>query len=75
MTTSAYIRRMPDEPSEPKLMTSRQVADRFQVDVTSVRRWVASGKLKVAAVTPGGQFRFSEDDIAALVTRREEPPG
>ena len=51
---------------ESRLLTTREVADRLRVDATSVRRWVKTGQLKVAATTPGGQFRFSEEDVAAL---------
>ena len=56
---------------DKQLLTSREVADRFRVDVTSVRRWVAEGKLKVAARTPGGQFRFSEEAVRSLADHRD----
>lgn len=52
------------------LMTSREVAEMFRVDVTCVRRWVVEGKLEVAARTPGGQLRFSKADVDALASAR-----
>lgn len=44
-------------------ITTRQVADLAVVDPSTVRRWVEQGKLTPSIVTPGGQYRFNEDDV------------
>jgi excisionase family DNA binding protein len=51
---------------EVVLLTTREVAERFRVDSSAVRRWVAEGKLRYAIKTPGGYYRFDESDIAAF---------
>lgn len=45
------------------LLTTTEVAKRFRVDTSVVRRWVAGGKLKPAVKTPGGHYRFDEASI------------
>lgn len=47
--------------AEVVLLTTTEVAERFRVDTSVVRRWVANGKLKPTIKTPGGHYRFSED--------------
>jgi excisionase family DNA binding protein len=37
------------------------------VNSATVRRWVATGKLKPAVTTPGGHYRFRAEDIEQLV--------
>lgn len=49
------------------LLTTRQVADKAQVDSSTVRRWVLAGRLRPAITTPGGQHRFSPDDVDAVL--------
>ena len=49
--------------TEVVLLTTAEVARRFRVDTSVVRRWVAGGKLTPAITTPGGHFRF---DAASL---------
>jgi excisionase family DNA binding protein len=51
------------------LLTTSQVAKRFRVDTSAVRRWVAKGRLTPTITTPGGHYRFAEVDIDALVER------
>ena len=46
--------------------TTSEVAIRFRVDGSTVRKWVALGKLKPAFTTPGGQYRFNLADIDEL---------
>jgi excisionase family DNA binding protein len=48
------------------LLTQRQVAEFMHVDVRTVRRWVASGRLK--QVTPAGSriARYRLRDVEAL---------
>lgn len=49
------------------LMTTRQVAELAQVDTSTVRRWVAAGRLKPAMQTPGGYMRFERATVEALL--------
>ena len=54
--------------SEIVLLTTTEVAKRFRVDSSAVRKWVAEGKLTPAITTPGGHYRFAEaalDDFRA----------
>lgn len=53
MTKTAYV-------------TTSQVSTRFGVDSSTVRRWVAQGKLIPAVTTPGGHYRFNVEDIDQL---------
>lgn len=46
------------------LLTTTEVAERFRVDTSVVRRWVAANKLRPALKTPGGHYRFDEASIA-----------
>ena len=46
------------------LLTTSEVAKRFKVDSSVVRRWVAGGKLKPDITTPGGHYRFDESVLA-----------
>jgi len=49
--------------TEVVLLTTTEVAKRFRVDTSVVRRWVSSGKLKPAITTPGGHYRFNADSV------------
>lgn len=48
------------------LLTPAEVAVLFRVDPRTVSRWADSGRL-VSVRTPGGQRRFREADIDALL--------
>jgi len=50
--------------TEVVLLTTTEVAKRFRVDTSVVRRWVSGGKLKPAITTPGGHYRFDESSLA-----------
>lgn len=50
------------------LWTTRQVAERAQVDTSTVRRWVIAGSLRPAITTPGGQHRFDPAQVEAILT-------
>jgi excisionase family DNA binding protein len=39
------------------------VARLARTDPSAVRRWVEKGKIKPSATTPGGHYRFSEDEV------------
>lgn len=52
--------------AEVVLLTTSDVAKRFRVDDSTVRRWVATGVLTPAITTPGGHYRFDEADIDAF---------
>ena len=49
------------------LMTTRQVAEAARVDTSTVRRWVAAGRLRPVVMTPGGYMRFDQQDVDALL--------
>jgi len=53
---------------EVVLLTTTDVAARFRVDTSAVRRWVANGKLKPTIKTPGGHYRFDEAALAEFTT-------
>lgn len=53
-------------------LTTREVADRFQVSRVTVNRWVKDGKLP-AFSTPGGTLRFRREDIDAFFPTDNEP--
>ena len=57
-----------------ELLTTTEVARRFHVSPKTVRRWALAGKVK-ALMTPGGQRRFSANEINALLRSAEEPDG
>ncbi|MCI3272132.1 hypothetical protein [Streptomyces cylindrosporus] len=52
-----------DVEGAPRLLTSRDVADRFGVDPSTVRSWVASGTLEVHEKTPRGHNLFHPDKL------------
>lgn len=54
------------------LLKSAEVARMFHVDPKTVRRWTVSGKLRAAAVTPGGQYRYSKTTIALMLALQSE---
>jgi hypothetical protein len=51
------------EPSTPALLTSKDVADRYGVDPSTVRSWVANGTLEVHDKTPRGHNLFHPDKL------------
>jgi excisionase family DNA binding protein len=50
---------------EVVLLTTTEVAERFQVDTSVVRRWIAKGQLKPTTKTPGGHYRFNAAELRA----------
>ena len=54
-----------------RLLTPREVAGLFRVDVKTVARWVKAGRLQ-AIRTPGGHLRFFASVINALLTKESD---
>lgn len=52
---------------ELTLYTTRQLAEMFGVDDSTVRRWVSTGKATPEIVTPGGHMRFSQAEVDRLL--------
>lgn len=54
------------------LRTTREVAQRFNVDVSTVARWVRDGKLRPAFEVTGrtGARLFSHDELERFATVR-----
>ena len=57
---------MPELQFEP-MLTTREVADMFRVQVSAVRRWAREGKLR-SIRTPGNERRFYESEVGALLS-------
>jgi excisionase family DNA binding protein len=53
-------------PDGDRLLTPKEVAERFRVDPKTVTRWAQAGKLN-SIRTLGGHRRFREADIRALL--------
>lgn len=66
------------EPSPSVLLTSKDVADRYGVDPSTVRSWVANGTLEVHDKTPRGHNLFHPDKLprvsGSLVPPRSAVP-
>jgi len=53
-------------------ITTAELAALIPVDPSTVRRWVETGKLTPAVITPGGHYRFNrEDALRQLAADRE----
>lgn len=59
-------------PTPDRLLTTGEVAELFQVTVGAVHAWVREGRLK-AIRTPGGQYRYYESQIQALLVPTTSP--
>lgn len=53
---------------EVTLITTSQVATKFGVLPSTIRKWVGDGKLKPAVTTPGGHFRFDANAITEVLS-------
>lgn len=61
---------------ETKWLTVQDVAERFDVSIETVRRWIRSGELPVLDLGgPRLGYRISEQDLAAFVAARYGPLG
>ena len=59
--------------SQEQLLTLPQVADRLQVSMSTVRRLVAAGKLKVVRIGSRNQ-RVRPDDLRAYIAAQTTTP-
>lgn len=63
--------------SNAELLTSRQVAEMFQVSVATVSRWARDGHVP-SIRTPAGRRRFRREDVEAalaLIPARDDKAG
>jgi len=49
------------------LLTTAQVAERYNASVATVNKWAASGKLPVALTVPGGRL-YDPDEVARFMS-------
>lgn len=56
-----------------RLLTPREVAERFAVDPKTVTRWALAGKI-LSIKTPGGHRRYPESHIAPLLVAQFDTP-
>jgi predicted site-specific integrase-resolvase len=48
------------------LLTTRQVADQLELDISTVSRWVTLGKITPAVRLPSGQMLFAPAEVDRL---------
>lgn len=60
--------------AEVTLCTTTDVARKYAVDDSTVRRWVAKKKIHPAITTPGGHYRFDPDEVARELADTEQVP-
>ena len=60
-------------PHDTELLTTSEVADRYRVTTTTVRRWVAAGDLEAIRL-PGKRLRFRLADVEALAVPVSDTP-
>jgi excisionase family DNA binding protein len=58
---------MRDIPVHEKVLTPAEVAEMFRVDAKTVARWARSRKLRTVFRTIGGQRRYSESEVRAML--------
>lgn len=56
--------RAPKNPALPKLYTTKQVADMYEVTAETVRNWIDRGQLR--AIKVNGFYRIPHEDVLAL---------
>lgn len=52
--------------SLPSLLTANEVAEAFQLDPETIRRWARDGRIERIKL-PSGLYRFRREDIEALL--------
>jgi predicted site-specific integrase-resolvase len=63
MTAPARSRVTADE----RLLTTREIADLFRVDIKTVTRWGKNDSRLNPIRTPGGRYRYRESEVLALL--------
>lgn len=58
------------QPPSDRLLTPGEVAALFRVDSKTVSRWATAGRIG-SIRTPGGQRRFRESEVRALLAGKE----
>jgi len=53
-------------PARERYLTPAEVGELFRVDPKTVTRWASSGRIN-SIRTPGGQHRFRESEVQALL--------
>jgi excisionase family DNA binding protein len=59
-------------PTEPRLLTSGQLARALGVAPRTVARWAQDGWITPAQITAGGHFRWKLEDVQAELAKRRE---
>ena len=57
-------------PPLPVVLTIAQVADKLQLSIKTIRRWIAARDLPAHRL--GRQFRISEGDLRGFLAQRRE---
>jgi excisionase family DNA binding protein len=57
---------VPDE----KMLTTKQVAEKLQVQIITVQRWLAAGKLQGTKLPGKAGWRVSESEVDRLLNTR-----
>lgn len=60
-----------DMTQELVLFTTTEVATHFGVDASTVRKWVSDKKIQPEVTTPGGQYRFTREEIERVKNSRQ----
>lgn len=58
-------------PAEITLCTTSEIARRFNLNPSTVRRWVLKGQLTPTATTPGGHHRFDLAEVERSFRARD----
>ena len=66
-------RRAPAPSAPPPLLTIDAVAERFDVDPRTVRRWIEQGDLTVVRV--GSVVRITSDDLDRFIAKHRQTAG
>ena len=62
-----------DRPEDEKLLTRGEVANLCRVEIRTVNRWVAAGKLRCFR-TPSGRLLFRYRDVLVTANRWQQRP-
>lgn len=50
-------------PQQQGYWTAPQVAEYLQVHVVTIRKWARDGKIPHVRIPPGGEYRFTREEI------------